>query len=266
MSPPRDLREPNDAPDFSVCTLVTSPAEYREMVASFRAGGFDDGCEYIFADNSAGNGQDAFRGLNALVAASAGRYVILCHQDVRLISDGRSALAERLRELDRLDPDWALAGNAGFTADRDWRVRITDRFGDDQKSPALPARVVSLDENFIVLKRSVNLGPSFDVSGFHMYGVDLCVQAAMRGCSAFVVDFHLRHLGRGAIDASFYAILESLEEKYRNFFRTRTIQTTCTKMVLTHSRLALLFARAGRWRKKWRRLRRGREASRGQGK
>jgi hypothetical protein len=46
-------------PRYSICTLVTRPGEYDEMVASFRALGFNEPeCELIFADNSRGNRYD----------------------------------------------------------------------------------------------------------------------------------------------------------------------------------------------------------------
>ncbi len=60
----------------------------------------------------------------------------------------------------------------------------------------LPIRVGSLDENFIVVKRQANLALSHDMSGFHLYGTDLCIIADILGRTSYVVDFHLCHKAR----------------------------------------------------------------------
>ena len=90
-------------PRYTIATLVSDRAQYDAMRASFRPGGFADGdCEYLFIDNTGARQIDAYRGLNALLNAARAPIVILCHQDVRLLSDGRDALDARLPILDLL--------------------------------------------------------------------------------------------------------------------------------------------------------------------
>jgi hypothetical protein len=63
------------APRYSVCTLVTDPAQYEPLQASFRAGGFDGAStEYLFIDNGQGQEACAYAGGNALLAAARGRF------------------------------------------------------------------------------------------------------------------------------------------------------------------------------------------------
>ena len=119
------------------------------------------------------------------------------------MKDGRDALLERLRELDELDPAWALAGNAGGVDHRRLARKITQGDGTEYSSECLPSRAVSLDENFIVLRASSRLGFSRDLAGFHFYGTDICLQARSHGWSAYVINFHLRHEGLGTIDETF---------------------------------------------------------------
>ena len=244
---------------FTIATIVNDGAQYEEMRRSFDAAGFAGDCEYLALDNREGNRFEAYGGIRTLLTRARGNYVIVCHQDVRLMTDGRVQLGERLGELDRLDPLWALAGNAGGT-EQGLAMRISDPHGENQSVGVLPAVVRSLDENFIILKRSAMIAPSADLSGFHLYGTDLCLQARMRGHSAYVIDFHLRHLGRGSMGRDYYACLEALEDKYRSLLQPVAIQTTCLTPVLTPSRWRLFLARLGRLRKKRKKLRLEREA------
>lgn len=227
---------------FSICTLVTNRGEYAEMVKSFQAGGFDGpDCEYLYLDNSRGNAFDAFRGGNIFLRDAAGDFIILCHQDVLLLDDDRKTLEARLAELEALNPDWALCGNAGGTESGDLAIRISDPHGADQSYGTFPARATALDENFIVVRRDANLALSYDLSGFHFYGADLCILADVLGRSAWVIDFHLRHKSPGKADSSYFLAERAIEDKYRRAFRTRPIKTTGTQFVLGGRKLQDVF-------------------------
>lgn len=230
---------------FSICTLVSDLGQHAAMAESFVAHGFGpEMAEFLILDNSGGNRWDAFQGIARLLAAARGRYAILCHQDVRLIGDGAAALLARLAELDRSAPDWALAGNAGGQADGALAIRISDPHGEDQRRGRLPARVESLDENFIVLRRDWPVGLSADIGGFHLYGADLCLQARLAGRSAWVVDFHLRHLSGGTAGADFLRAQARFEAKYTPLLRPgQRIRTTCTWLRVPGSGLGRWWAR-----------------------
>lgn len=233
---------------YSICTLVTKHNEYLEMVESFQSKGFNGAdCEYLFLDNCISNQYDAFTGYNLFLQTARGRYIILCHQDVILIKDDRIKLDKLIAELDNHDSNWGLLGNAGGEFLGQLAIRITDRFyGENRLLGNLPARVYSLDENFIIVKKSANLALSRDIAGYHLYGTDLCILGDILGYNAYVIDFHLFHKGHGKIDADFYKVLELLLQKYRHAFRWRYIQTTCTTLFLSNSRVALYFL--NKWR------------------
>lgn len=183
-----------DAPLFSVRSLVTDAGQHRRMAESFVAHGFGaDRTEYLYADNRSGNAADGYGGLGRLIAAARGTFVICRHQDVEAVDDGAAPLAE----LDRHDPARAVAANAGAARGVAPR-RISDNIGGpDQRADPFPAAVEAVDENFIVLRRAALMAPSRDLAGFHLYGLDLRLQARLLGWSAYVIDFPLRHHGRG---------------------------------------------------------------------
>ena len=236
---PRILRPEAEAapagePRYAIASLVSDRAHYEAMLASFRAGGFSDAdCEYLFLDNTGPLQTGAYRGLNALLNAAHAPIVILCHQDVRLLSDGRRDLDLRLSELSKRDETWALAGNAGGIAPGRLALRITDPHGKNQRAGVLPARVTSLDENFIIVRRNSRLGFSRDLDGFHFYGADICLHAAQMGYNAYVIDFHLEHLSPGKKGSDFAAAEVAFREKWSRALSPRWIQTTCSLVRLT---------------------------------
>lgn len=91
------------------------------------------------------------------------------------------------------------------------------------------------------------MGVSNDLAGFHLYGTDLCMIARILGYSAYVVDFHLWHLGgastKPAVNNGAHAIStfdknkENLIRKYQRVCAPRFIQTTCTIFYVSGSRL-----------------------------
>ena len=213
---------------FSIGTLVTDQTQYGEMLKSFEANGFSNKeCEFIFIDNSESNKFDAFDGLNKIINYAKGKYVILCHQDIRLHDDGFDTLVKRLSELDDFDPSWALAGNAGGSSEGFKTIRITDPHGVWRKGN-FPGRVFSLDENFIIIRNESRVSFSHDLKGFHFYGTDICMNADMLGYASYVIDFHLLHLSGGNINNAFFEAKRLFEAKWSRALRSRTIQTTCT--------------------------------------
>lgn len=228
----------NPAIAFSICTLVTRKAQYEELLASFVAAGFDtDSCEYLYADNSQSNQWDAYAGLNRLITAATGKYIILCHQDILVRYDKREQLERQIRFLDTEDPNWAILSNTG-AADLKRVVYKLTTIGDEyQERGTLPCRVLSVDEHFILLKKEANLGFSKGLKGFHLYGADLCIQAALRGYTAWAVDFHLYHDSKGSPDASFDLLKQQLKANYQEVLKPRFIRTTITKMYLSGNSL-----------------------------
>jgi hypothetical protein len=241
----------SDGTLFSVCTLMTDPQQYAAMKASFVEHGFNpDRAEFLQIDNRQGNALDAYRGLSRLLDEAKGRYVILCHQDLLLLDDGSAELEAQLKGLEARDPKWAIAGNSGITEDHRHVLHISDPHGDDQRKGILPERVNSLDENFLIVRRDSGIRPSQELSGFHLYGTDLCLQARSAGLSAWVIDFHLRHLSPGRMDEGFYRAQDSFERIWgAKIGRTEIVSTTCTRLILGNGVVA-------RWLKFVRRLKR----------
>ena len=232
---------------YSVCTLVTQHDQYQEMLDSFRAAGFtSSNSEFLYVDNSKANKHDGYSATNRFLHLARGDYIILCHQDIRLHADKLEVLDRRIEELNKHDPDWATLGNAGGMYPGCLAIRITDPSGENIHKGSFPARVASLDENFMVVRRSANLSVSHDLKGFHFYGTDLCVIADILGYTCYVADFHLWHIGGASqpkksrdqiFRSDYYPSRQRLIEKYRHAFAPRWIQNTGTVLFVSGSRV-----------------------------
>ena len=214
-----------DRPRFSLCTMVTKWHEYRVSAETFVRGGFDHTCsEYLVVDNVRRNTADAYVALNEFLQVARGDYVVLCHQDVKLIEHGRTELEKCLADLTAADPHWGVCGNAGFREDGSYSTYISHPHCDvDVQGGPFPAQMSTLDENFLVVRREANLAVSRDLSGFHHYGTDLCLIAEVLGWTSYVIAFFLRHNSSGTVDRSFMVSRQMIARKYSLAFHSRWV-------------------------------------------
>lgn len=226
---------------YSICSLVTDLNEYYEMVSSFNAAGFnEDICEFRYIDNSSGNNMDAYSGLNVFLQAAQGEYVILCHQDIVVEFDQLTVLDKRIAEISALDPNWGILSNAGGLEDDLYQrvvLNVAYPGGRHDRVGRFPWKVASVDEHFIIVKKAANLALSHDLSGFHLYGTDLCLIAELLGYSAYVIDFKILHKSFGKPNHSYDEVLQRLIKKYRRFMRNRRIVTTIADFYMSASEL-----------------------------
>lgn len=233
---PRYIQKPAKSRiKFSVCSLVNDVEQYQNLLESFQNFGFNkENSEFLVADNRKVNQFDGYDWQRRLYAECRGEYVIFCHDDISLIDNDFNDLVARLEELDAIDPNWLLAGVAGalwqppehFTRRQRQVLIISDRYGSKRRMGVIPARVEALDECIIIMKRHRPIFGSYDLSGFHFYGADMCLMAEIAGGSAYVIDFHLHHGGDGQRGPAFREARKKFIAKYAPIFPGRTVSTT----------------------------------------
>ena len=221
--------------DFSICTLVTRKAEYNEMLESFIDKGFTkDKCEYLYVDNSDKITLEAYEGLNVFLQKAQGKYVILCHQDILLHDSDYTDLMQCIHYLDEKDATWALLGNAGGINLKWIATHITEgKTGIIRRETHLPLKTKTLDENFIVVKKSANIALSNNLQGFHFYGTDICLIANVLGFNSYVINFNLIHKSNGKKDESFYVLEKKIRIKYHKAFQAKYITTTFSRFYIS---------------------------------
>jgi hypothetical protein len=229
---------------FSICTLVTQKDEYQEMLDSFIKKGFSTAiCEYLYVDNTKGCTYDAYEGINLFLQKAQGEYIIVCHQDIIIHDNDKNDLLLLIDEVNYKDPNWAILANAGGINLKWIATHITEVEKGEKiyKEVHLPLRVKTVDENFIIVKKSANLALSRDLKGFHLYGTDICLIADILGYSCYVIGFNIIHKSNGKVDQSFYESKNNILKKYRKAFRNRFISTTITRFNLNGNKpLALI--------------------------
>jgi hypothetical protein len=216
---------------FHVATFVDDDAHYAAMRESFNRAGFDESVARFTRLDSG----EPYGALGEL-AAGPEPYVILCHQDVRLDQgDGHAELVGLLADLSDRDPRWAVAGNAGGTTSLELVRHLADPHGAYWASN-LPRPVVSLDENFLVLRVARRPRCSPDLSGFHLYGTDVCLNALADGSTAYVMGFHLTHLSPGSLEG-YEQALSAFVAAWSRRSTFRYVRTTNSLLFLSRYRL-----------------------------
>ncbi|MDD5546631.1 MAG: glycosyltransferase [Candidatus Omnitrophica bacterium] len=223
--------------------------------------------ELIKVDNTSGTIKSAAEGLNRGGRNANGDYIIFMHQDVCLMSGEWLEKAESfLKEI----PDLGVAGIAGMrkantaAAFKVGTIPVENRvcfvYQGPEKKPKVygdafggPAEAQTLDEQLLIVPRSVFAGIKFDektCGGWHLYGVDYSLSVKKAGLKAYVLPLPVWHLSSGSLDNEYYTTLNKILKKHR---REKVICTTCglwyTSNFLNCLNLILMAVKGGigRW-------------------
>jgi hypothetical protein len=214
-----------DVDRIDVCVFVNDEAQWTEFRESLQAAGFQDPVRLSDRDT------DPYETITWLGQGDG--YSVLCHQDVRFDQGlGEQELRAAINSLSARDPCWTVAGNAGVRADMSIVWDPEDKPG-GPSGDELPARVVSLDENFLILNRNRSPRCSRGLSGFHFYGTDVCLNAFQDGGTAYVLDTRVTHLSHGQRDSSYYESQRRFVNLWDRQFRFRYLGTTTTALFMS---------------------------------
>ncbi len=168
--------------------------------------------------------KSAADGLNLGVTRAKGEWVVCLHQDVLLPAEWDRKLLEQLQAAERQFGPIGVAGVYGvgpairqtgnLAAERVGRV--VDRGRMLHERTALPARVATLDELLLIVPRDTPLRFDPDL-GFHLYGADLCLQAAERGLAVVAIEAPCYHNSRNiGLREAFFKSAEVFARKWQH--------------------------------------------------
>jgi hypothetical protein len=213
--------EPDDLPHLSFATCLSSPETLRTNLLASPCLRPWTAHQVIAVEGCA----SAAEGLNAGFQHAKYELLVCVHQDVYLPEGWDRCLAQQIQEAERRFGPIGVAGVYGVgeaIAPRDLSQPLAaerigwviDRGRTLCDGPELPARVATLDELLLVVRRGSPL--RFDPAlGFHLYGADICLQAAQRGLAVVAIGALCHHNSRSiGLPEAFYQSAEFFARKW----------------------------------------------------
>jgi hypothetical protein len=216
---------------YSICTIVSKWDEYARLVSSLKSHGFNESnSELLTVDNSCKNVFDAYEAIRFFIQISNYDLIVLVHQDVLFEKKGYNELCNTINCITEIDSNWAILSNAGKSSDP-LKCHIAVADGKREwHTKEFPSVVDSVDEHFIVLRKSTGVTVSRDLGGFHFYGTELCQVANRLGYKCYAIDFLIIHPSHGNIDEEFFNSKLKIELKYKKLRKNKRIPTMCTNI------------------------------------
>jgi hypothetical protein len=172
----------------------------------------------------------AARAYNDALKKCEGEVLIFVHQDVFLPAGWLVDLNEALRILELQDPHWGVLGCWGVAGgDRKFGYLYTPGEGVIGAPLRYPVPVRVLDEVVLILRKSAQLRFSEQIPGFHFYGADICLNAAMQGMKSYAISAFCIHNSRQYFEypKDFYISYRAMKRKWRSAL---PIQTSCIRI------------------------------------
>jgi len=161
------------------------------------------------------------------MAKTDAQILICLHQDV-FLPDGWED--QMLASLSKLEPsNWGVLGVAGIQSLERRSVlvgHLLDRGVEIGSSENLPARVDTLDELLLVIRKDQKLRFDERIPATHLYGADICLQASSQGLGCFAISAYCQH---NSIDSNPHTPEFRLAVKYmqKKWKRRLPFVTTC---------------------------------------
>jgi hypothetical protein len=214
------------------CALCRDDASVKRIRSAAKAL-FPPDTEYLLIVHSM-TGDDSYQALRKFTAKAQGELIIISHDDVSFECLNFQDLILEIEKALKEDPDVAVFGIAGCT--EGFRDVGHFRSATTEQRWGLPngEKVVSLDEVFLVIRNGQGIGVSEELSGFHLYGTDLCLNAGMAGKTCRVIDFPVIHHSEGKINRGFFKDKDTFEEHLRKIGEGKVIKTTCSYLYGGH--------------------------------
>lgn len=136
---------------------------------------------------------------NAAIDSATTDLLVFAHQDVYLPRGWSSQLSRCLAWLSVHDPQWAVAGVWGRDAigGRNGHVYCAGLRRELGKDFSSPIEIRTLDELLLIVRKSSGVRFDEALSGFHMYGADICLEAQRRGMKCYAISAFCIHNTNG---------------------------------------------------------------------
>jgi hypothetical protein len=168
---------------------------------------------------------------NGAIDAADSDIVVLAHQDVYLPPGWLGAMSRSLEWLEMHEIEWGVLGVCGLNQTGNWvgHVFCTGLMCPIGGPFAEPAGARTLDELLLIVRKPSGLRFDEALPGYHLYGTDICLEAAAMGLSNFAIPAFCIHNtnGYGMLPRDFWNNYLMLRKKWRSEL---PIKTPCTEI------------------------------------
>ena len=93
---------------------------------------------------------------------------------------------------------------------------------------SLPALASYLDEHCLIIRKDSGLRFDENLTGWHMYGADICLQAYDKGLRCYAIDNRVHHLSDNlGLDPKLDEAVKWFKDKWMNRSQFPKYRTTC---------------------------------------
>jgi hypothetical protein len=156
--------------------------------------------------------------------------MVFCHEDIYLPERWLPELMRAINILEVTDCRWGVLGCAGRTRDNvHCGYTFSNGLGILGKPFTAPRLVQTLDEIVLIFKRSTQLRFDETLPHFHLYGADICLQAASYGLNSYAINAFCIHNTHEltTLPDEFYQCCQFIRRKWKSEL---PVQTTCIRL------------------------------------
>jgi len=162
---------------------------------------------------------------NAAIDRAVSDLIAFVHQDIYLPPSWLKDVSRTVSYLDREAPDWGVLGCYGVTRENTHAGFVySNGIGVIGARFERPVAVRTLDEIVLIIRRSSRLRFNPQVPHFHLYGAELCLQAAEGGRKCYALPAFCIHNTRYAslLPKEFYESYAVVKKLWRSRLPIRT--------------------------------------------
>jgi|SRR5579863_2316303 len=190
----------------------------------------------------------ASKSYNDAIDKSQNDLMVFVHQDIILPEGWISDLECALNHLEKDDPEWGVIGSYGETLHDNGRGYIySSGLGVMGKPFERPARIQTLDEIVLIMRKSSGLRFDDRLPHFHMYGVDICMAAEEAGRKNYAISAFCIHNTQPSLilGEDFYQCYWHVRRKWAKYLpiRSTCVRITRFNMAMYRRRLGEMYIR-----------------------
>jgi hypothetical protein len=195
----------------------------------------------------------ASKSYNDGIDRSTNDLIVFVHQDVILPENWFSDLELALAHLEVDDPEWGVLGCYGERLHGYGRGYVySSGLGIVGRPFERPARIQTLDEIVLILRKSSGLRFDDSLPHFHMYGADICMRAEEKGRNNYAISAFCIHNTQPSLilPDEFYECYRHVKRtwKHRLPIRTTCIRVTRFDLAMYRKRLGEMYIRYIHWK------------------